>query len=149
MRDRDGCLIGIKAIEREYLVLEFALEQLLIQTQRESKILKQRKLDFRDLQRTAKNLEGTYIIRLLAEFESALRRFWATTKETRPRTKDLIDSLAAHRRVSQELLDQTHEVRIHRNLLVHGRTKSLSPLPVATARGICCKFLSQLPDRWD
>ena len=68
-------------------------------------------------------LELTYIIRLFAEFETGLRLFWPTARGTEPpgRTRDLVDGIAATRRIPFQELVNAHAVRFtlvgHRDYL--------------------------------
>ena len=54
-------------------------------------------LKLHDIVNASGRLEGTYIIRLFAEFETGLRLFWATIRETEPPTQHLLDGIAARR----------------------------------------------------
>ena len=45
-------------------------------------------------------LEGTYVIRLFAEFETGLRLYWATIRQTEPPTQHLLDGIAARRAIT-------------------------------------------------
>ena len=98
----------------------------------------------------AERLDGTYIIRLFAEFETGLRLFWPTAKGTDPpsRTRDLLDGVAAYRRIPHDELKNAHAVREYRNLLVHERDEAMEPIPIADARHQLIKFFSFLPPNW-
>lgn len=115
-------LSRMKAVEREYLAALLAVERLAEQIRTDPLLLKG-ELKPRDLSRAAELLEGTYIIRLFAEFETALRRFWTLVRSTDPpgRTQDLIQGVAATCRIGNVELDGAHDVRKYRNTLVHER----------------------------
>jgi len=147
-RDRDNWLAIIKSVERECSMLQLAAERLIIQSSRDPTILPKRRTASKDLRDAFENLEGTYLIRLFAEFETGLRLYWITIKRTHPRTKDLINGSAASRRASPELVTAIHAIREYRNLLVHQRRVAISPVGLATARSACCQFLSRLPESW-
>jgi hypothetical protein len=69
----------------------------------------------------ARNLEATYLVRLFAVFEQALRDYWSKSlkRTTHPKTEDLINSIAARRRVHYQELQAVHHVRAFRNAVVH------------------------------
>jgi hypothetical protein len=102
----------------------------------------------RDLVRASEALEGTYLTRMFAEFETGLRLYWDTLRDTNPRTVDLLNSLAGQRGIPDDQRDNTHLVREYRNSLVHEREEDVDPIPIATARGHLCRFFSFLPYQW-
>ncbi len=76
-RVRDEWLERIKAVEREFLVAQTAVED--FWTALNSGITElPAKTKARDAQATSDHLEGTYLIRLFAAFESGLRSYYAT-----------------------------------------------------------------------
>lgn len=85
-----------------------------------------RALRVRDVRRAVQRLEGTYLIRLFAEFETGLRLYWATARRTEPpaRTRDLLEGLAATRRISHDARENAQTVREYRN---HSCTSATSP----------------------
>jgi hypothetical protein len=96
----------------------------------------------------SKNLEGTYIIRLFAEFESGTRHYWRANWDTNPKTVDLLDGLAARCGVPDTQRDRAHFVRDYRNSLVHEREDEAESVPIAVARSNLCYFFSFLPPHW-
>ncbi len=69
-----------------------------------------------DFRRFQLNLEATYLIRLFAEFESALRDAWKSVgRDTQSRTFDLLDALASRSRVPEDVRREAHRVREYRN----------------------------------
>lgn len=101
-----------------------------------------------DVDRMSENLEGTYLIRLFAAFESGLRSYWGTLRDTTPLTEQLIDSIATKRRIPDADRDEVHVVRDCRNGLVHERDQEPEPVALGVARGRLQKFFSRLPDGW-
>ncbi|MEX0977761.1 MAG: hypothetical protein WDZ48_02855, partial [Pirellulales bacterium] len=95
---------------------------------------------------TAASLEGTYIVRLFAEFETGLREFWHTVRVKKPPNKvhDLMQSLASRSKVGIDQLQNAHKVREYRNVLVHEREGDVEPMPISIARSHLCTFLSRL-----
>jgi hypothetical protein len=105
-------------------------------------------LRYREIVKAAEKLDGTYIIRLFAETETGLRQFWDTIRDTNPRTRDLLDALAALRGIPDPQLANAHAVREYRNQLVHEREEEVEPVPVDEARGYLCHYFSYLPFEW-
>ncbi|HZW32292.1 MAG TPA: hypothetical protein VFF52_16385 [Isosphaeraceae bacterium] len=107
-------------------------------------------LKLHDIEIASEHLQGTYVIRNFAEFEAALRLFWRTARGTDPpgRTRDLIDGVAATRRVPNGAHTNAHAVREYRNALVHVREEEVDPIPIAAARGHVCRFFAFLPPTW-
>src|SRR5262249_24435924 len=108
----------------------------------------QRNLEHRDIIAASTNLEGTYVIRLFAEFETGARQYWGAIRPTDPRTADLLDPLAARCGIPDTQRDNAHRVREYRNALVHEREDQPGIVPIAVARSYLCHFFSFLPSRW-
>ncbi|HVS38006.1 MAG TPA: hypothetical protein VMS17_20770 [Gemmataceae bacterium] len=137
----------IKDVEREYWAIRQATDRFQEQVRRDPTIL-EGDLRYKDIIHAAENLDGTYIIRLFAEFETGLRQYWDQMRGTNPRTRDLLVSLAAICRIPDEQHDRVHEVREYRNTLVHEREGEVDPIPVGKSRGYLCHFFSFLPPQW-
>jgi hypothetical protein len=106
-----------------------------------------RRKDARELR---SNLEGTYLIRIFAEFETALRDVWENSflRITRPPTGALLQAIAARRFVEQGCLDRADAVRVYRNSLVHEGNEQIEAMPIGEARSCLCRYLSRLPRDW-
>jgi len=143
------CLRRVKAVEREHSALCYAADYLL-DIVRQDPIILGRVLRVRDIQDAAGRLEGTYIIRLFAEFETGLRAFWRASRGPRSpsRTRDLLDSVGAKRKVPDDAIMHAHSVREFRNALIHERDDDVAPVPIAIARHNLCVFLGFLPTQW-
>ena len=102
----------------------------------------------RDVGQAADRLEGTYVVRLYSEFEAGLRTYWATLRDTQPPARDLMNAVAARRRIPYDVLADAHAVREYRNLLVHEGDAPPDPIPLAECRHRLCVFLSYLPPEW-
>lgn len=139
----------VKAVEREHTATRFAIDYLLNAVQQDSTALKGN-LRVRDVNESASRLEGTYTIRLFAEFETSLRTFWVASRGKDPpsRTRDLLDGVAARRRIPLDRIQNAHAVREYRNALVHERDEAVDPIPIDQARSNLCVFLSFLPMEW-
>ncbi len=139
----------IKAVEREFESVRLAVDRLLADSSRDSAILEPG-VELRDVRQASNHLSGTYIIRLFAEFETGLREYWLATRKTKPptRTRDLLDGIAATRRIPFDRLENAHKVREHRNNLIHERNEPFAPISVAVARSYLSGFLGRLPLYW-
>lgn len=135
----------MKAVGREYLAARMSVDRFLVDAGRTPALLQQN-ITLRDIRHTADRLEGTYLIRLFAEFETGLRSYWELTRKSDPptRTRDLIDSIAAKRSIADASRSEVHAVREYRNTLIHQRETTSSPVPVALASGHLCRFFSFL-----
>jgi len=108
----------------------------------------------RDLNMADRNLEGTYLIRLWAEFETAVRSYygWMTSDpDTRIGTHDLINTVAGvrrGRRIVADVQQAVHGVREYRNMLVHARDNPAPPVSLSDARRSLNIYLCKLPDVW-
>ena len=65
----------IKAVEREYWSTRIAVDRLSAQVTHDPGILGNGPRP-RDLESADENLEGTYLIRMFAEFETGVRSYW-------------------------------------------------------------------------
>ncbi len=103
-------------------------------------------LRHRDLLSAKEELEPTFLVRLFAEFESALRSYWPTVhvRRTPRRISILIDRVASIIHVDSYELINVHSVRKKRNLIVHESDEKVSDMSLADAHGHLCKFLSRL-----
>ena len=103
-----------------------------------------------DIRNASARLEGTYLIRLFAEFETGLRDYRAAKRSARSpsRTRDLLDSVAAMREIRLEVLANVQGVREYRNALVHERAGVMVAPSIAEARRHLCRYFSFLPPGW-
>jgi len=137
----------IKAIEHEYVVMRQAADRFRKAALDDPTVL-QGNLRHGQIIVASKNLEGTYIIRLFAEFESGARQYWGTKWDSHPKTVDLLVGLAARCGIPDTPQDNVHLVRDYRNALVHEREDMQDVVPIAVARGHLCRFFSFLPPPW-
>lgn len=147
--ERDFWIRNIKAVEREYVAMRFTVDRSLRHVRQDPSILP-RDLKLRQIEHAAVLLEGTYIIRLFAGFETALRVFFRKERRRPPpsRTRDLLETVAAIQRIPPQLLRNAHAVREYRNFLVHERERDADPMTMAEARGRLCVYISFLPRDW-
>jgi hypothetical protein len=139
----------IKAVEREYWSARAAVDRLSALVVRDPNELGEG-LRPRDVQLAAANLEGTYLIRMFAEFGTGLRSFWKTLKpRAHPRMEVLLESVAARcRTMPDPILEDAHRVRKYRNKLVHERDEEIEPVTINEGRSHLAKYLARLPMEW-
>lgn len=137
----------VKGVEREYRAVRLATDQLLEIASLDPTQLVQN-IDVRDVRNASERLESTYLIRLFAEFETALRTYWELSRDTHPPARDLIESIGRGRNVPSDWLAATHAVREYRNSLVHEGNEEVIKLTLANTRQHLCRFLSRLPENW-
>lgn len=138
----------IKAVEREFLAARKAVDDFITAIREDPDRLPSN-TNVRDANTMSNNLEGTYLIRLFAAFESGLRNRWESSRTTKPPVRDLIDSIAGSRGAPDELREQVHEVREYRNSLVHESDGETEPVALGVARGRLCTFFARLPENWE
>ena len=137
----------VKAVEREYGAMRLAADRLLGVVRKDpTAFLGESRIH--DLEVASDGLEATYTIRLFAEFETSLRKFWATLKQTTPPAGDLLNGVGTRRRIPYDQISNAHHVREYRNTLVHEREEETELIPIAQARGHLCRFLNFLPLEW-
>lgn len=146
-RERDEWPARIKAVEREYLSARLAFSRLIEEARRTPLVLGD-DLRVRDVSTASDLVEGTYVIRLFAEFETGLRRYWETVRPSHPPVRDLIDGASSRCKVSFDLTAQVHSVRKHRNALVHEREDDAQVISIGPARRWLCQFFNYLPPNW-
>ena len=148
-RKLDAVLTNVKVVGREYSATRLATDRLLAAVCDDPTLLSG-DVSPSDIRRASENLEGTYLIRLFAEFETVLRLYWSAVRGTPPpsRTRDVLDGIAATRRIPVTRLFDAHAVREYRNTLVHERDEAAVSISMGDARRYLCRFLSFLPPTW-
>ena len=144
---RHQWLSRIKAVEREHVAMRQAAERF-SQSARDDPSILQKNLRHGEIVVASQNLEGTYVIRLFAEFETGAKEYWATKWTTDPKSTGLIDGLAARCGIPDTQRNDVHLVRDYRNALVHERENMPDAVPIDKARRYLCHFFSYLPARW-
>lgn len=102
----------------------------------------------------ADNLATTYIVRIFAEFEAALRDYWATyrKKKTQPRTFELVNRAIPGPSFSRDIVDDADAVREFRNRLVHDLEDEPGngggAFTVQEAKSRLCAYLGRLDPAW-
>jgi hypothetical protein len=137
----------IKAIEREYWSARKAVDRLLAEVARDPDFLGEGRSP-RDLRSADENLEGTYLIRMFAEFETGIRSFWITIKPRRTQTEILLDRVGDKCKVPADVIDLAHSTRKYRNSLLHEREEVVDVVTISMAQRCFQHYLSRLPEVW-
>jgi hypothetical protein len=138
----------LKSVEREYGIAIAALDMLQRLIQGDPNVLDHQGLAVSDLRIYSEWLPATYIVRIFAEFEAALRELWQSIRDTDPPVADLIYSIAGRYSISNDWQDAVHQVRLYRNRIVHLSTIEVAPVAMRSARSALCRFLSRVPADW-
>jgi hypothetical protein len=129
----------LKFVEREHRVVATAIARLRLAIL-EGLVRTPDGTTPRDLVAASENLETTYLVRLWAEFETALLSYYRDLTgdpEAHIKATDLVNTLAGVRRgraIADEVRAAVHEVREYRNSLVHERTDPAPPVGLVEAR---------------
>ncbi|HEY3245789.1 MAG TPA: hypothetical protein VGM03_20780 [Phycisphaerae bacterium] len=108
-----------------------------------------RALSVGDLQRCRAHLELTYMLRLFASWEAILRDYWlrGLGRDTVPELNQLVDSLAARRKIDPDTVARVHDLRRFRNEVVHENLQLLR-YDFGQCAGGLGKFIAHLPPNW-
>ncbi len=99
------------------------------------------------------NLEGTYIVRLFASFEAALRSYDRARHDDPGRRTDasiMIDEIGGKRGrgIQMGIRQRAHGVRLVRNYWAHESDEDPGAMTVDEARARLQSYLHELPDEW-
>jgi hypothetical protein len=143
----------IKEIEREYKAATFAAHRLNDEVTHGAALLND---DVRrGLRNAVKNLEGTYLVRLFAVFEAALRSY-DRARHNDPNRENvasvLIDTIGGRRGmgIPGTLRDGAHKVRLLRNYWAHENDAfpEDAAMTIGDAQSRLQKYLARLPETW-
>jgi len=143
----------IKDVEGEYQAARVALDRLKAALIATPDLLKKKDEARRYLRRADRNLEGTFLVRLFAAFEAALRSYDRARHNDRARKEDasvLIDTIGGRRGqgISAAVRAGAHAVRRVRNYWAHENDAAPDPMPITDARARLQTYLSWLPEEW-
>ena len=143
-------LLRVKGVEVEFRAASLAAARLIAAVSAGGVNPAAEQLRARDVTCTAERLEATYHLRLYAEFESAVREAWRVVyrRHTRPLMEVLVDRVGAIAGVPGELILETHNVREHRNRLIHDSGAAGAVIRLDRARHTLCDYLSRLSRDW-
>jgi hypothetical protein len=116
-------------------------------------LLKKNPVARKYLREAHENLEGTYIVRLFAAFEAALRWYDRAKHNDPNRRADasvLIDEIGGKRvrGVQTGIRQRAHDVRRVRNYWAHESEEDPGPMTIDEARARLQAYLHELPDEW-
>lgn len=138
----------IKVVEREYQAIRFGTDRLRAAVNSDPSILKGH-LGRPDINTASIHLEGTYIVRVFSEFETALQHFIRAFHIRKPKGAEaLVNRVRGRGRIPQADTDAVHRVREHRNVLVHERSKPVTPVTIREATCFLSTFLSRVQKFW-
>jgi hypothetical protein len=137
----------IKAVEREHAVMRLAVDRLREAARPDPTILRGA-FKIGEIGEASDLLEGTYVIRLYAEFETGLRSFWEASRDTHPPMRQLLDSIASSQGIPDDDLVNAHKARRYRNGLVHERDGEDASIPLAIFRRYLTMYFHHLPPYW-
>lgn len=144
----------IKDIEGEYRAARLAVDRFQFQVMESPDMLTARDATRAYLRQADENLEGTYLVRLFAAFEAALRSYDRVKHADANRNEPasiLIDSIGGRRGqgISTTVRQGAQAVRLVRNYWAHENQTLPGSMTLAEARARLQRFLSWLPDEWD
>jgi hypothetical protein len=138
----------IKDAEREHRCVQISLDRLIHAARIDSQVIVG-EVEFLDLLVARDALEGTYIVRLFSEFETALREYLRFRGLRLPAsTEALINKVRDLKNIGSRIAAAAHTVREYRNALVHHRLTTVAPLTVVAVRSTLCRYLSWLQHEW-
>jgi hypothetical protein len=138
----------IKAVEREYSSARRAVDLLSGAVGRDPSALGEAG-NPRDLRSASENLEGTYLVRMFAEFETGIRCFWKTVRpRAHTQTETLLNRVGGQCRIPQDVINLAHSTRKYRNNLLHDRDEEVESVAISDARQRLQHYLSRLPNEW-
>jgi hypothetical protein len=144
---RKEILLRMAAIEQEWRAATLAVAELARRALDDPTSLRAATVTHADVRACLANLQPTYLVRMFASFEEALREVWRRVyaRTTRPETYVLIQRCAVRQNVPFDELANAQAVREYRNVIVHGG--EAPPIP-PEARTALCKFFGRMPPQW-
>jgi hypothetical protein len=138
----------IKSVEREYVVARLAVDRLDQHTRENPEVLKA-DLRYRDIGMVVDHLEATYLLRLFAEFEVALRNYLRASNLRVPRNAEpLIDKGRDKAHIANDDALKVHAVRRYRNNLIHDDADPVLPVSIRVATRDLGTFVAWLQRYW-
>jgi hypothetical protein len=137
----------------EFRSARAAIDRLRVAVKETPDILKNDRVAREYLSQADENLDGTYIVRLFAAFEAALRSYdRAKHNDPARETKAavMIDEIGGKRGrgIQPGIRERAHEVRHVRNYWAHEEDAVSAPMTVDHARARLQAYLHELPDEW-
>jgi hypothetical protein len=138
----------LKAVQREYAVTRKAVDEFQRRVVDNPNLLTGN-LRRRDIVAASDKLEGTYVVRLFSEFETALKYFLTVKKIKVPKAAEpLVKKVRDRARISDDDAGNVHLVRDYRNALVHDRRQPTIAVSLRDSTRYLSTFLSWLQRTW-
>jgi hypothetical protein len=138
----------IKSVEREYVIAQLGASRL-DQHIRENPGVLKGDLRLRDVAVVVERLEGTYLLRLFAEFETALRHYLRACRLKIPKNaENLINKVRDKARIGNDDALKVHAVRLYRNFLIHDDANPSPAVSMRDATRNLGTFLAWLQRYW-
>lgn len=154
----------INDVGLEYEASRVAVARLAEQVRANANVLADEPTARRGLSRALDHLEGTYLVRVFAAFESALRsyeRWWHPDRVgvTRVDASQMIDEIGARnaedvprrrkRAIGNQIRTRVHEVRRSRNYWAHDDADAIDvPMPFGRAKTCLLEYIDKMPLEW-
>jgi hypothetical protein len=154
----------INDVGKEYEASRVAVARLTDQVRMNANVLAEEPVARSGLSRASQNLEGTYVVRIFAAFESALRsyeRWWhpARIGETRVDASQMIDEIGARnaddvprrrkRAIGTQIRERVHQVRRSRNYWAHDDADAMGdPMSLERAKMCLLDYIAKMPLEW-
>jgi hypothetical protein len=118
---RKDIILRMGAVESEYRASALAVADLLSRLESDPTVLRGASLTQADVRSCHQNLERTYLVRLFAVFEEALREVRQVVygKSGPIKMEPLLQQCAARQHIRDDDLNHAHRVREFRNMIVH------------------------------
>lgn len=143
----------VKEVENEYKAARVAVDRLSAAVVADPSVLGKNDPARANLRAASDNLEGTYLVRLFAAFETALRSY-DRARHNEPNRKEeaavLIDSIGGRRGqgISAIIRADAQVVRRIRNRWAHEDDASTEEMSIKQASARLHNFLAWLPEEW-
>ncbi len=139
------------AVATELRICKLGGERLRRDINRDHSIAQSLNLGRSEIGRTIERLDHTFIVRLFAVFEWALRELWENLlrRTSEPPIRDLIDAIvAAVGIMPPNFRERVHRIRVFRNSIVHVNAVSELVFTFFEAHAHLKAFLSLMPREW-
>jgi hypothetical protein len=143
----------ITKVGGEYKSALAAVERLVAEVAATPDLLKPNPVAREHLRDAHANLEGTYLVRLFAAFEAALRSYDRAKHNDPNRMTDasvMIDQIGGKRGrgIQTGIRQRAHDVRRVRNYWAHETDENPESMTIDQARARLQAYLHELPDEW-
>ena len=146
---RLDCHTRIKQVKDDYHVVYRALSTFVRIATQQPHMLHDNDPPMEKITALIDDLRNVYIVRMFARFESDLRHYWRTrVRDTKPKTEQLLSSIAGRFGVPQDTLDVVHGIRKFRNFLIHEEEEESERFTIDDASGSLNTYLARLPLEW-